>query len=211
MLRRVRLPLLLATAAVTGILASAGCSIAPKADRPVFVATGSTWVNERRDTGSFGNGVSRVSTKALGPQSWHGRPVRALEGQDGTLYTDPDTGSWIALVRGTTPVATYDPPLGYSFPITVGKTWTGNTRVTTPQRTTDVQYTFNVEAYEDVTVPAGTFKAFRIRYTDQYVENLQWWSPEHGLWVKTKVRRNASHPAGAGTRDTELVSVAIAK
>src|SRR5688572_17256590 len=102
MLRQARLPLVLATAAVAGIVVSAGCSIAPKVDRPVFAPTGSSWVTERRDTGSFGNGVSRVSSKALGEQTWQGRRLRAIEGQEGTLYTDPDTGSWVAFVRGTT-------------------------------------------------------------------------------------------------------------
>ena len=205
-----RLSLILVGSTLASILAS-GCSVAMKADRPVFVPPGSTWTNERRDTGSFGNGVSRISTKALGPQTWQGRRVIALEGPEGILYTDADTGRWVAFVRGTTPMATYDPPLGYEWPMTVGKTWTGKTRVVTPQRTTDLQYTFNVEAQEDVTVPAGTFKTFRIRYADQHTENLQWWSPEHGLWVKTKATRNSSHPMGAGTRETELVSVSIAK
>ena len=211
MTRNARLRLTLVGAGLAAILVSAGCSLAPKADRPAFVPAGSTWVTERRDTGSFGNGVSRTSSKSLGAQTWQGRPVIALEGPEGTIHSDPITGNWVALVKDASPLATYNPPLGYDWPLTVGKTWTRNTRVTTPQRTMDLQSTFNVEAHEEVTVPAGTFKVFRIRYTDQYGENMQWWSPEHGLWVKTKAQRNSSHPAGAGTRETQMVSLTIPK
>jgi hypothetical protein len=206
-----RLPLRLLGAGLVIILASAGCSIAPKADRPLFAPAGSTWVVERHDTGSFGNGVSRVSVKALGRQTWQGRPVIAIEGPTGTTLLDPDTANWVASVRGATPLATFDPPLGYVWPIAVGKTWTRNTRVTSPQGVRDLRSTFSVEAHEEVTVPAGTFKVFRIRYADQDHENVHWWDPEFGLRVKTKDQRYRSHPAGLGTRDSEMISLTIAK
>jgi hypothetical protein len=168
-------------------------------------------VVERRDSGSLGNGVSRVSGKALGPQTWQGRPVMATEGPGGTMLSDANTGNWVALVKGTTPLATYEPPLGHDWPVTVGKTWTRNTRVTMPRRTMNLEATSHVEAHEEITVLAGTFKVFRIRYADQYHENLYWWHPDLGLVVKSKIQRYSSHPDGAGTREAEMASLTIAK
>jgi hypothetical protein len=168
-------------------------------------------VVERRDTGSFGNGVSRVTVKALGRQTWQGRPVVALESPTGTTLLDPDTANWVASVKGTTVLATFDPPLGYVWPITVGKTWTRSTRVTSAQGVMALQSTFTVDAHEEVTVPAGTFKVFRIRYADQRHENVHWWQPDLGLRVKANDVRYGAHPAGAGTRDSELISLTIAR
>src|SRR5688572_9261972 len=123
MTRNARLPLRLVGAGLAAILLSAGCSLAPKADRPAFTPAGSTWVTEPRDTGSSGYGVSRISSKSLGAQTWQGRPVIALEGPEGTIHSDPITGNRVALVKDASPLATYNPPLGYDWPLTVGKTW----------------------------------------------------------------------------------------
>ena len=43
----------------------------------------------------------------------------------------------------------------------------------------DVRMSHKVEAYEDVTTPAGTFKVFRIRADDGGpYKSVTWWSPE---------------------------------
>lgn len=75
---------------------------------------------------------------------------------------------------------------------------------------------FTVEAYELVTVPAGTFKAFRIRH-DQ--ENLtvgrrftgtSWWSPDVRWFVRINTMREyGMGPGEVGGRDLELESYTL--
>jgi hypothetical protein len=56
-------------------------------------------------------------------------------------------------------------------------------------------------------VPAGTFKVFKIKYTDTLgIENTSWWCPELRANAKLKTVRTSKHRAGAGTTDMELVS-----
>jgi hypothetical protein len=58
-----------------------------------------------------------------------------------------------------------------------------------------------------VKVPAGATKAFRISCSDSLGEDtVDWISPELGVFVKRSLKRAASHPFGAGTREIELVA-----
>lgn len=69
-----------------------------------------------------------------------------------------------------------------------------------------------VEAYEDVKLPAGTSKTFRVRTSDTLGnENVQWFAPELGLFVKTTMRRTDKHAQGVGTRDAELTAINVKK
>ena len=68
-----------------------------------------------------------------------------------------------------------------------------------------------VEAYEDVVTPAGRFKAFKITHANDAVQFTNWWSPELALVVKSKAERKSSFHAGAGVRETELVSLDLRK
>ena len=45
-----------------------------------------------------------------------------------------------------------------------------------------------------------------VAYTSMGDENVVWFSPDLGIWVKANLRRNASHPAGPGSRDDVLLS-----
>jgi len=61
-------------------------------------------------------------------------------------------------------------------------------------------------------VPAGTFKAFRVRSTDTLGnDNVVWFAPQLGIFVKQNLRRTDQSAQGAGTRDIELVSQTIRK
>jgi hypothetical protein len=119
------------------------------------------------------------------------------------------TGNWIAIFSGEKPVITWDPPLTWHWPIEVGKTWTREQRMTIHAAKATVPYTLTqkVEAYEDVTVPAGSFKAFKVStVTSLGDENVVWLSPELGVFVKQSLKRTAKHRQGAGSRDIELLS-----
>jgi hypothetical protein len=96
--------------------------------------------------------------------------------------------------------------------IEVGKTWVSLHRVENrvTGRALDFESNWKVEAYEDVTVAAGTFKAYRVGYSDTLGNTeMYWFSPELAITVKTSQKRSASHSQGAGTRETELVTQTI--
>jgi hypothetical protein len=182
--------------------------MAPKAI-PEFAATGSSWTVNYRATGSFGSVSDQRTAVVLPNRIWQGRAVRAIEGKNFTTLSDPATGAWIAQVRGTSPIISWDPALGYEWPMTVGKTWKSKHRVMVhaTKQTIDIESRWMVESYGDVTVPAGTFKAFKVTYSDNIGnEVVNWWSPQVQGNAKTRTVRTSKHRAGAGTIDTELVS-----
>ena len=73
----------------------------------------------------------------------------------------------------------------------------------------DLKYVLAVEAYEEVTVPAGTFKTFRIRRTSPDDRYVTWYEPILGLEVKRDWKRFATHPAGSGTHQMQMLSYNI--
>lgn len=195
-------------AGLLAALAIAGC--AEMQTRGNMAAPGSTYVNAVRNTGSYGNVNAEQRLRVAGERMVQGRKVFVYENLTTgvNVVADADTGNWIGIFRGDTPLQTWDPPLGYQHPLAVGKTWTRKHRFTDHVNKRDVEFTgtWKVEALEDVTVRAGTFKAYKVVYTDNIGnENVQWYSPEVGLFAKQSNRRTASHRLGAGTNDSEMV------
>jgi hypothetical protein len=193
--------------AATALLAAGCAMMAPKAERYVAPASGSSYVVQRRDTGSYGATNGPVTIK-VGRRMYQGSEVTSWSGPKIGVLALP-TGNWLGVFAGDKPIVTWDPPLGWEWPLEVGKSWTKEYRMTNHmnQRTVTYQSTQKVEGYEDVTVPAGTFKAFRMSTsTSLGEENVVWFSPDLGIWVKAQMRRSAKHPAGAGTRDDVLAS-----
>lgn len=195
--------------ATVAMLICSGCAEAPRVDGPVIVEAGSTWTFERRDSGSFGKGTAQQTNTARGEQSWQGRRVRATELPQGTRLADPDKGDWLAMVKGDTTLLTWEPSVGYDWPLTVGKSFPRDYRVVdhVTKRSFDIRSTTTVESFEEVSVPAGTFTAFKIRYTDSLgVESVSWYSPDAATWVKVRQTRDARFPAGPGTQEQDLLS-----
>ena len=80
------------------------------------------------------------------------------------------------------------------------------------KRTIALESSWKVEAYEEVSVPAGTFGAFRISYSDNNgTDRVDWYSPDLGVFVKSNVKRSAKHPSGPGSVESMLVSQTITK
>jgi len=207
------LKLQMASAGLALALVSAGCAVAPRADGPVFVEAGSSWTFERRDTGSFGKGTVQVTQKALGERTWQGRRVRATELPQGTRLSDADKGDWLAMVKGDTTLMTWEPSLGYDWPLTVGKSFARDYRFVNhvTKQSADIRSTTTVESFEEVTVPAGTFKAFKVRYTDSFAESVSWYCPDVAGWVKVRTTRNSTFPTGPGTQEFDLLSYNLKK
>lgn len=71
---------------------------------------------------------------------------------------------------------------------------------------TDFEVSCNVEAYEKVTVRAGTFDAFKIGCKNSLgSQDTYWLSPNVQPFIKRAEVRGASHPSGPGTQDSELI------
>jgi hypothetical protein len=205
--------ILLSVALAVGCATTGPPFFAEKADYPGPMPTGSTWTTERRDSGSFGSKTVQNTTKSLGEQTWQGRKVYAYEGPEGTLLLEAPSSKFVAFVKGSNPLFSYDPPLGFTYPLWVGKTWTETYRVTNHMSgtTTTREIRWSVEAKEEIKVPAGTFKVWRVSNIDPTTESTNWWSAELGIFIKSKTQRTANHPNGPGVQETQLISYEIKK
>lgn len=198
------------------VVLTGGCAMMePKAERYVAPPLRSTWTVAQRNTGSLGSGDVQVQI-TRGEQTWQGKPVVTFASSQATILANPDTGKWIAFLGPDgKPVVSFDPPTGFDFPLAVGKTSTNHIQMTmhAANRTIPYDVTCKVESYGDVTVPVGTFKAFKVGCSSALpTDEIYWFSPEMGLLVKSSVTRAANYPfGGAGTREGELVSVTIRK
>ena len=194
-------------------LVSGGCATAPKYERFATPPLGSTYTIARSDTGSYGSGTTQITMK-IAERMWEGKQVIAYVGPTGVTLSTPE-GRWPAILTpDEKPIFSFEPPIGYEFPLEVGKTWTKSYRVTVhaTKQTIPFDSTSKVEAYEDVTVPAGTFKAFKISSSDTTgSETVTWSSPEVGMWIKRVETRTAKHAAGPGWREIQLTLQNIAK
>jgi hypothetical protein len=207
----ISLKLQMAGASLALTLVSGGCAMmTSKPEQHVAPPLGSTWVTARSDSGSFGSTKTQVSNK-LGERMWQGVHVITFE-SPGFAMLAHDNGRLVAFMSGDKLLVSFDPDLGFDRPLEVGHTSTGTYRMTIPgkEQPVPMQVTQEVEAYEDVTVPAGTFKTFRVSWSESIGnENIYWISPELGISVKSILVRTAKHSAGPGRRENELVSHTI--
>jgi hypothetical protein len=75
----------------------------------------------------------------------------------------------------------------------------------------EFDYSCTVESLEPVTVPAGTFNAFKIVCENEYSRDVSWFSGAAGVNVKQDLRRKPANPSGEGTQQAELVALNRAK
>jgi hypothetical protein len=187
----------------------------PTVERWSQPPVGSSWVTAVKTSGSYGSAASRSTITFLGELDFQGKKYLAYSlDTDDVSYYDRSGRLVGRTVKGALK-ETNDPGFqSFAWPVHVGKSWVHSFRFTdhAAGRTFDnVQFWSKVEAYENVTTPAGTFKTFRIVHDNSSVQFTNWWSPEVALIVKSRGERKASYFAGAGTRETELVSYDIKK
>lgn len=207
----------LAAMAVSALLVASCASAPPTAERYVPPPTGATWSYSVTSTGSFGSGVNvKAVMHMAGPVVREGRTLLQYDTPAGaTLQTDK-VGVVAVLDRNGRLMMSYDPPLTYEWPLEVGKTWTQNLTLGIGANGATMPMTahWKVEAYEDVTVPAGTFKAWRVVMVDNFGFKQASWSvpAQLGVFAKRISERSATHPqGGAGTQVFELLSVPTIK
>lgn len=176
--------------------------------------SGSTWTIAQHNTGSYGKDIQYDIKR--GETVWQGQAAVALTNSvtGMTVMAHPDGGKWMAIVgRDDKPLLTYDPPVGFQYPLKVGKEWATTHRMTMVAKgnTSEFVYACKVASYEPVTVRAGTFNSFKIDCKGPGYEDTYWSSPEYGVFLKTNLRRLADHPQGPGTQEAELVALNLVK
>ena len=208
-------PLRLGTLAFCAALIAGCASAPPKAERYIAPPVGATWKVQVTHTGSFGNASKLEQQVSMRDVVVEGKPFHRFDAGGGATLMDDSVGLFLVLGPGDRPLMRYDPPLGYEFPLEVGKTWAQDLTLTVGGTTRlPLKAQWKVEAYEDVTVPAGTFKAWRVVLTDNFgLRQTTWSMPEAvGTYAKRINERSATHPqGGAGTQVIELLTLPAVK
>ncbi len=108
------------------------------------------------------------------------------------------------------PAYAFNPEIRWEWPLAVGKTWTTVHAMTQymPPRSVSVTCSFQVDAHEDVTVPAGTFMAYKLISRNSFGEVEQiGTAPPLGIGTLKVIRdRPTTHPLGAGHLEGVLTS-----
>jgi len=207
--------LYLAIAGLALVLVSGGCAtMAPKGvESYVAPPLGSTFTYSQSNSGSFGSGTTQVTQKVT-ERMWEGKRMTAFESPAGVNLVNADGTIPAMLGPNDAPLLSFDPPMGYDYPLAVDKTWTKSCRLTVGagKQSNPLDNTWKIEAYEEVTVPAGKFKTFKIIYSNSVGEEFtSWLIPELGQPAKRVLKRTAKYPRGPGAREEELVSYTIPK
>lgn len=195
----------------TALFLSGCASTPPVAEKFVSVAYGTQLEYHRKSSGSYGNFDDQVRWDHK-PGTWQGRAAMlAVSPQAGAQLYDSQTHGLVALLgRDGKPAVSYDPPLAYRWPMQVGAQWSSPHKVTVHASGKVMPLTLNytIEAYEKVTVRAGTFDTYRVRISDSNGEVQQVWiAPADSISVVRRVLdRPATHPQGAGHLEGELLS-----
>lgn len=203
-------PCIALAGAALPLLLLAGCAISPPASE-AYVAPkpGSTVTYRMTNTGSFGNGTS-LATMRISEATWKGQPVLRYEGPTGSVLNNDQAGAVAMLDPAGRAAVEYEPALGYQWPLAVGKTWESNHVVTTATGSRfPMRASWKVEALEDVVVPAGSFRAWRVTMTDNLgFRQTSWSVPQKlGMFAKRLSERPAGHPQGAGTQLYEMTQI----
>lgn len=201
-------------AVASAILLLAACAATPPQSYAWKApAIGSTWEMAYHNTGSFG-ADKRVQVR-VDERMWNGARMLAYLHPDGsgTLRTADHNRVAVVLGPGGKTVAEYTPPGGLTFPIKVGDSVTTHSQLAIPGRDSRpfMDMTCVVQAYEEVTVPAGTFDAYRTVCTPSSGKSVDtfWMSPKLGIHIKTAATRAQDSNFGPGTQVAELVSYSL--
>ncbi len=189
-----------------------GCaSTSPVAERFVGMQYGTVLVYHRKSSGSYGNFDDQVSWDNKASQ-WQGQAaMAAVSPQAGAqLYESKTHGLVATLGRDGKPAVSYDPPIAYRWPMKVGDSWSSQHKVTmhASGKVVPLALNYKVEAYDKITVPAGTFNAYLVVSIDSNGEVQRVWiAPADSISVvKRTLDRPATHPQGAGHLEGELIS-----
>jgi len=199
------------------VIVCGGCATTPATPPPGgvqadvdFPSPGTRWVTRTTDQSGA---VSTITFTALEEGVHEGKPVyRLSDGADIRVF-DKATRNFVASLRDRKERMAASPHDGtLSSPLWVGRSWRSTYTLHNRDRgrSDTVGVSWKVEAYEDVTVPAGTFKAFKLVSTPG-MNNASyytiWFAPDPGLVVKQIYERTPQHLMGPGKFTTELMEL----
>ncbi len=174
-----------------------------EATKPSY-KNGETWTYTVKEGGTIGsssralNGTYEVSI-ADGKMK-----VAALNGSE-KENLEPRPAPLIAML-------TFGPNL--DFPLTVGKQWTRDYKGTYVGSSKQMsrKITYEVKGIEQVTTPAGTYRAFKLESDDRagqrdYFTTTYWYSPETRSIVKSKFDGSAGGQHTGLQREIELTKI----
>ena len=132
---------------------------------------------------------------------FEGREVHRVSilGRNEMVIYDKESKNWIGivfdgeLVKGAKPHEDL-----YRFPLFVGKKYKSEYFLIGKVMSGNISKTVVMKSFENVTVPAGTFKAFKIIAKRKGLKDICWYSPELRLYAK---RTTIHHRAGKSTRE----------
>ena len=148
----------------------------------------------------------------------HSQPIRdpgsACDGETHALW-DAKTSNWVGCLADGEMLAGNEPHAArYAWPLQVGNKWTWKPRwvdrVLHPEWSGSYWSEYEVLAYEEVTVPAGTFMAFRVattRVQDDAWYETNWYAPEPAVNVKSVWGRTDKNGYGPMEGMWELISI----
>ena len=227
-------------AAVAIALAAAGCATemaeapavevvmdpdAPVTEAPPVYGVGSNWTTDHTVNGE----TERITSTIVEKREIDGRvvdvhsysipessPGFVCDGANGAMV-DAVTHNWKGCLKDGEILAYLSPHNGqYSWPIEVGKSWraerTWTDNVLHPDYSGPGWEEYAVVAWEEVTVPAGTFMAYKVVRTKTSWEttsedsSITWYAPEIGGFVKGIWVRGKKDGYGPAEHIWELVS-----
>ena len=143
-------------------------------------------------------------------------PGEPCDGANNVLE-DAATLSYAACLKDGKLLAAVSPNDGrFKWPLEVGKSWRAGyqwiDKVVRPDWSGRGWQEFAVVAWEEVTVPAGTFMAYKVARTNgdwdaaKEEEYIIWYAPEPQMILKVIATRSPDNAYGAADRSWELVS-----
>ncbi|MCM2251933.1 MAG: hypothetical protein NDJ19_06205 [Ramlibacter sp.] len=190
---------------------AAGCAaLGPQLAEWRPAPVGASWEIAQRNSGSYGKDA-QVRITRLADSTWKGIPVAAMKSSSGgTLLMQASDGKWLAFLGADgKPVMSFEPAVGWDYPLYVGKSWTTRHKLTmhAANQVSDYEFSCKVEDFEKVSVRAGLLDAFRVHCTSNMgSDDIFWSSPDVQPSVKTRLVRGPRSPLGPGMQETELVS-----
>ena len=196
----------------------AGCApstTAPPAGAPTAEAAappiGASW--KIRTTNELNNSSQDITLTAVAV-TYNGKPAYGVSNGTVVRVFTLDTFNQMATLREGKEEEVMSPDSGgSSWPFWLGKTWTATSSysdVVRGRTFNGVKYNYTISSFENVTVPAGTFQAYRIDYSPSIPGGSfgsRWYAPSTKTTVRSTNERGAGHYLGAGKTLTELLTV----
>jgi hypothetical protein len=176
------------------LLLSSCAAISGRGDHPPTRSgeTRPTWRTGDRWLHAWTSGVNKgvKTAECIGVRDVGGVSYNVLRTDAAQLYYTPDL-HWAAIIVESRVVARATPPQPwFNWPLEVGKRWQYQGVYEAQELKDPIRDSYQVVEVESVTVPAGTFRAYRIvREVNSAVVDEYWYAPDVRWYVKWVGRR----------------------